>query len=173
MASHATAVSETLATILAERNITVRFGHEVVSVVSNELICSNDEAIPFDECVWCTQAGAQQWLRDTGLDLDKDGFIHVDPHLQTSIKNVFACGDVAALSSPRPKAGVFAVKAGPPLTGNLRRVLTGDTALERYAPRHVWFPPVPHRCMHLREGRGHVLPGTRAVRADLALSGGE
>ena len=44
--------------------------------------------------------------------------------------HVFAVGDVASvLPYPREKAGVFAVRQGPPLTANLRRALTGEALL--------------------------------------------
>ena len=54
--------------------------------------------------------------------------------------NIFAAGDVASLPSPRPKAGVFAVKSGPPLAANIRRVLVGnDDQLERYDPQTTFL----------------------------------
>ncbi len=55
---------------------------------------------------------------------DAAGFVLVDPDLRAAGGpcNVFAVGDVAASANdPRPKAGVFAVRQGPVLAGNLRR----------------------------------------------------
>jgi selenide, water dikinase len=90
----------------------------------------------FNEAIWCTNAKAQDWLKNVpGLDTTDDGFICVGPTLEsTSLRNIYAVGDVAHLThSPRPKAGVFAVRAGPPLTANLRARLLGQ-------PENDWTP---------------------------------
>ena len=51
---------------------------------------------------------------------------------------MFAAGDCAGLTaSPRPKSGVFAVRAGPPLAENLRRRV-------RKQPLTPWQPQRQH-----------------------------
>jgi selenide,water dikinase len=77
-----------------------------------------------------TEASAAKWLASTGLPLDERGFLAVDDTLaSTGDPLVFAVGDCATvLKHPRPKAGVFAVRQGPPLAKNLRRVLLGEEA---------------------------------------------
>jgi selenide,water dikinase len=88
----------------------------------------------------CGAAGAhpQGWLEGSGLALH-EGFVAVDRHLQSSDPAVFAAGDCAHMTAtPRPKAGVFAVRQAPVLFANLRATLAGG-ALRPYAPQRDYL----------------------------------
>ena len=83
-----------------------------------------------------TEASAAPWFATTGLPLDERGFLAVDDTLQsTGDPRIFAAGDCATmLNQRRPKAGVFAVRQGPPLARNLLHVLAGQ-APEPFRPQ--------------------------------------
>lgn len=58
------------------------------------------------------------------IPADASGFVAIGENLtvQGSRGNVFCVGDMATSAiHPRPKAGVYAVRQGPPLTENIRR----------------------------------------------------
>ena len=120
----------------AERGVTVHEDAEVVRVEPDAVVCADGRRVRFDEALWAVQAGAAPWLRDTGLQLDDKGFVAVDATLRSvNDSRIFAVGDVASvLPYPREKAGVFAVRQGPPLTANLRRALAGE-ALRPFKPQ--------------------------------------
>jgi selenide, water dikinase len=81
-----------------------------------------------DAVLVTTDAAPPAWFGATGLALDRGGFLAVGPTLQSvNDPDVFAAGDCAALATPREKAGVFAVRAGPPLARNLRRRARNQT----------------------------------------------
>ena len=128
LASHNATVRRHFRRVLADRGIAVIEHNPVARVEPGTVVCTNGKRIGFDELIWVTQAGAASWLAGTGLALDEGGFIKIDAALRSvSADNVYAVGDVAAnVTYPRPKAGVFAVRQGPPLADNLRRALAGQ-----------------------------------------------
>lgn len=77
--------------------------------------------------IWAGGAAAPEIFRDSGFATDERGFLAVDANLQSlSHPGVFGSGDCATqVKSPRPKAGVFAVRAGPLLASNLLGWLAG------------------------------------------------
>ena len=125
---------------LAGRGVDLRCNAEVVQVSATRLQTVTGETVDADEIVWVTRAGGAPWLRETGLALDADGFIQVTDTLQTQTDpRVFAAGDIASMvHHPREKAGVFAVRQGPPLAENLRRSVQGR-ALVSYRPQRKWL----------------------------------
>jgi selenide,water dikinase len=121
--------------VLRERGIEVLVDHTVVEVTPGAVRAEGRDPVPADAVLWVTEAGAPAWPGAAGLAVDAGGFIRVDGHLQSvSHPGVFAAGDNAALPSPRPKSGVFAVRQGPVLAHNLRRAATGRPLL-RYRPQ--------------------------------------
>ena len=138
--SHPAAVARKFRRILAERNIRVHTDTRVTGVRDSVLTTDSGTELAFDEILWVTQAGAPAWLADAGLELDDRGFLLVNDQLQSlSHTNIFGVGDVASMANyPRPKAGVFAVRQGPPLIRNLRRFLL-DQRLSAYRPQREFL----------------------------------
>ena len=103
----------------------IQYGSRVTAIYPNTLTMDSGKTLGFDACFLVTQVAAPGWLVNTGLDLDSDGFVTVTPTLQsTSHPYIFAAGDIAAFRhSPRPKAGVFMVRAGKIMARNLRRYI--------------------------------------------------
>lgn len=86
----------------------------VASVTPSCLSLKDGTTVPFDVCLWCTQAGAAPWLAGSGLPTDEKGFMLVNEFLQSDggPENVFGAGDIVTMRKhPRPKAGVYAVRA--------------------------------------------------------------
>lgn len=139
--SQSKAVQTLLTQELKSRSIRVYFNTAVNSVQENtngvNLILNSGECssnlscdnLSCDVSLWATQATSPQWIRDSGLRTDDRGFILVDRTLRSvSHSNIFASGDIATIqATPRPKAGVFAVRQGKIIGHNLRRSLANQS----------------------------------------------
>ncbi|MFM2275207.1 MAG: hypothetical protein RL211_1079 [Pseudomonadota bacterium] len=138
--THNTGVQRIFDRVLSKRQVIVHRLATVNRVMAGRLQTISGEVIDADEIIWVTRAGGAAWLQDTGLALDADGFIQVFDTLQTvADPNIFAAGDVASMVNfPLEKAGVFAVRQGPPLAANLRRAVQG-AALAPYHPQRSWL----------------------------------
>ena len=124
------------AELFRERGTTVLAGGRASEVRADAVLVEGHGLVALDEVFWTTRAAPAAWLADTGLALDAEGFIRVAETLQSvSHPEVFAAGDIAAIDGHAPpKSGVYAVRSGPPLAGNLRRVLQGK-GLISYRPQ--------------------------------------
>jgi selenide,water dikinase len=124
------------AELLHNRGIHVVAGGKATEVRKDAVLVEGSGPIALDEVFWTTRAAPAVWLAETGLALDDEGFVRVTNTLQSvSHPDVFAAGDIASIDGhARPKSGVYAVRSGPPLAGNLRRMLEGRR-LTRYKPQ--------------------------------------
>lgn len=134
----------------------------VVAVEANTVQLDDGTALPSDATLLTTNAGPAAWFGQSGLPLDAKGFIAVRPTLQLlDDDDVFAVGDCATvLEHPREKAGVFAVRQGPPLTRNLRLRLAEKPA-EPFVPQSRFLTL-------LSTGGRHAI----GARNGVALAGG-
>jgi len=119
-----------------QRGIKFMTGLEVVSVKENEIYLADDSTVPYEALIWTTHASPPEWIKNSGIETDNDGFILVNDYLQsTSNPTVFAGGDIATMqSTPRPKSGVFAVRQGPYLAQNIRAAVE-NKPLEKFKPQ--------------------------------------
>ena len=155
LASHNPSVRRRFERVLRERKVRVELNQRVTEVRSDRLLTAAGLEVEFDVLFWVTTASAQPWLRKAGLATDDDGFVAVNACLQsTSHANVFAAGDIAAvLPHPRPKAGVFAVRQGPPLAKNLRLALAGRQ-LRPFHPQRQFLSLISTGDRHAVASRG-------------------
>ena len=126
----------------AVRQALVDAGVELVSGVtataleSGNLLLSDGSHIEVATALWATGVHGPPFLAASGIACDESGCIRITRDLRSlSHARIFAAGDCAALEGdPRPKAGVWAVRAGAPLADNLRRAATGRP-LEPWKPQ--------------------------------------
>lgn len=113
---------------LHDNGVTLHVGASVARIVAGAVQLADGRQIAADLIVGAAGAFAHRWLRDTDLPLTDDGFVIVAPDLRVKgHETLFATGDCAHMAhAPRPKAGVFAVRAAPVLYDNLRAALSGQ-----------------------------------------------
>jgi selenide,water dikinase len=138
--THNRSVQQRFTHTLQSRGVALHVNAAVTAVDDQGLTTIDGKHHLADEVIWVTRAGGASWLKDSGLTLDADGFIKVTDTLQTiTDPDIFAAGDIATMvNHPREKAGVFAVRQGPPLARNLRLSLE-DKPLRDYHPQRRWL----------------------------------
>lgn len=120
---------------LKQRKVTV-LEDRCAEIGATQVVLGRGTRVACDAAVIALPAMAPAWLRPSGLALDPQGYVATGPTLQSrSHAEVFAAGDVAARpDAPRPRSGVYALRAGAPLALNLRRFLAGGQ-LEAWTPQ--------------------------------------
>lgn len=114
-------------TALADARVELVCGVRAGVPAGGRLALSDGSVIEAERVLWATNVVGPRLLAESGLICDEAGCVVVDAGLRSKGHDfVFAAGDCAAIEgSPRPKAGVWAVRAGPVLAANLRRAARG------------------------------------------------
>jgi selenide,water dikinase len=161
LAGQAAAARSRMRAVFERRGVGLVENTEASRIDKDAVVLSNGRSLPADQTFVVTEASAAPWFKATGLDLDDKGFLAVAPTLRsTNDEAIFAVGDNATvLEHRRPKAGVFAVRQGPPLAGNLRRALLGQ-ALRPFVPQKRYLSIIG-------TGDGHAV----ATRGSFAIQG--
>ncbi|MFO1079329.1 MAG: selenide, water dikinase SelD [Reyranellaceae bacterium] len=144
LAGQAPAAARHVRAIFKRRGIALRESTPVKQVVRGAVKLAGQAAgsewLEADAVFVVTEASPPAWLAEIGLPLDARGFLALDDTLRSpGDAAVFAAGDCATIEKhPRPKAGVFAVRQGPPLAENLRRALLGKP-LQPFVPQRRYL----------------------------------
>ncbi|MEM8555469.1 MAG: selenide, water dikinase SelD [Pseudomonadota bacterium] len=111
----------------------------VASVSSDGPVLADGTQIQAALTVGAAGATPAPWLQSTDLPVS-DGFLEVDGFLRsTAHAHVFGAGDCVHMAeAPRPKAGVFAVRAAPILDHNIRATLL-ETPLKPFQPQRSYL----------------------------------
>ena len=130
------ALAKRAARALRGSTVDFRPGMAVTAIEPGPVIIAGSSRQEFDAVVLATGAVSLPWLRGCGLAVDDEGFVLVHDTLQSvSHAEVFATGDCAALADAAdPKSGVYAVRHGAVLAGNLRSAIDAR-ALNTYQPQ--------------------------------------
>ena len=121
---------------LAQAGVAFHGGAAATGFADGRVMLADGGSVAAAAALWATGVQAPGFLAASGLACDARGCVRVHPTLQSvSHEFVFAAGDCAAVEgAPRPKSGVWAVRAGAPLTDNLRRAAAGRP-LRRWQPQ--------------------------------------
>lgn len=138
LGDHGARVQRKLERILETRGIQLHRESPVSALSGSALRYGRDGMLAIDYAVVATAVRGMEWLASSGLQIDQEGFVVTNAALQSlSHPMVFAAGDTATLQGWRvPKSGVYAVRQGPILAENLRRMLNG-CALRSYRPQRT------------------------------------
>ena len=123
-------------TALSEAGVQLIEGDPAKAITARAVDLGSGRSIPADAVLISTKAAAPTWFAATDLPRDSAGFLACRATLQVlDDDDVFAVGDCASVSQyPREKSGVFAVRQGPAVAGNLRRRSQGQAA-KPFAPQ--------------------------------------
>jgi len=140
LATHNARVQRAFRRHLAAAGVEVHEHCAVTALKAGSIVCRDGQTMQAGAVLLATNAAPPGWFAASGLARDAGGFLAVTPTLQVANDtDIFAAGDcIGLIETPREKAGVYAVRAGPPLAMNLARHARGES-LRAWRPqrRHL------------------------------------
>jgi pyridine nucleotide-disulfide oxidoreductase family protein len=128
--------------VLGARGIALLTGRPVTAVGAGAVTAAGGPPVAADVTVWLAGAAAPGLLTASPVARDARGFLHVDATLRAvDGAPIWGAGDCVTLAEhpATPRAGVYAVRAGPVLDRNLRAALTGAGAPARCRPQRSFL----------------------------------
>ncbi|NES99519.1 MAG: FAD-dependent oxidoreductase [Sphaerospermopsis sp. SIO1G2] len=145
MPNHHPSVRKIIQDILINKGVKLHLGETVSQITpipnnQREIKSLSGLIVHSDRVFWVTQASAAEWIKNSGIETDKNGFIAVNNCLQSiNYPQLFAAGDIATMIHYHlPKAGVFAVRQGKYLAENLQRIVLNQP-LKSYQPQTTYL----------------------------------
>ncbi len=132
-------VTHTISRALASRGIEFLGNQRVSDVKGDAVVLDNGQSRPADLVLWSTGAAPPPLLGASSLPCDERGFVLTNTALQVKgFPQLFAAGDCAVMEGMEhvPRAGVYAVRAGPILLQNLQASIKGGPLDQFHPQRH-------------------------------------
>lgn len=142
--------------------VAVHMESAVAAVRADAVVLADGRELPTAVTIWSAGARAPAALDRMGLPSTSSGFLRVGPTLAVpEHPGIFAAGDAATpdLRPGTPKAGVYAVRAGPVLAANLLAAAQGR------APMRIWTPQADFLAL-LNTGDGRAILSWRGIVAE-------
>ena len=124
-------------------------GQRVQRVDDRTLTLEDGRTHEADLVIWATGAAPPSLIEKLGLPVTDAGFLEVRDTLQVpGHDRIFAVGDTSTIIDHRlPKCGVYAVRQGPVLWRNIKKILV-QRPVERFRPQRDFL-----RLLNLGDGR--------------------
>jgi NADH dehydrogenase FAD-containing subunit len=160
LAEHPERVRITAGELLVRRGITRVPRSRVTRAEPDAVRTGEDVWLPYDLLLWAPGPRAPELFRRSDLQTDGGGYLLVHPTLQAAGEaSIFGAGDCVAIAGYPwvARAGVYGVRQGPVLAGNLAGRLRGEP-LESYSPQRDWLSL-------MNTGDGRALASYRGLAA--------
>lgn len=122
----------------ARAGITCHPNERVTEVSADQVACASGATLPTELTVWVAGAAPPPLIGASALPRSSTGYLAVDDTLRAIDESpVWGAGDCITIREHPwvPKAGVYAVRAGPILAHNLRAHLQGSGPPRRFSPQ--------------------------------------